>query len=100
MSSGFMFKNKDEQKQADSGYIIAHDYLEEQREKEANKGFTPEPVMAWINEDEYYEESHEDENISLFEKISKNISESKNDRLLAKIDKKFEKLERQKEKKL
>lgn len=98
MDSKFMQKNKNEQ---ENSYIIAHDYLKEQHEKEQNKGFTPEPYMPWINEEEYYESNtNGDEDISLLEKVSSHISRNKNDRVLAGIDKKFEKLEKKKEKKL
>lgn len=98
MSSGLIHKNKNEQ-QMENGYVIAHDYLEEQREKEQHKGFTPDPVMAWINEDEYYEsETSEGENLSMFERMGKKISKSRNDRILANIEKKFEKFDRQREK--
>lgn len=98
MDSKFMHKNKNGQ---ENSYIIAHDYLNEQREKEQNKGFTSDPYMPWINEEEYYESnSNGDENISVLEKVSTYISQSKNDRVLAGIDKKFEKLERKREKKL
>ena len=98
MDSKFLHRNKNVQ---ENGYIVAHDYLKEQREKEQNKGFTPEPYMPWINEEEYYESnSNGDENISVFEKVSTYISRSKNDRILAGIDKKFEKLEKKREREL
>ena len=42
MDSKFMHKNKNGQ---ENSYIIAHDYLNEQREKEQNKGFTSDPYM-------------------------------------------------------
>lgn len=97
MGNGNENTGMNEQKQRKSQQIVIQDYVQKIRTIEESRYNAFEPAGLVYEEDSEYE-STEYESFSMYEDTEQMMSESRNDRILADIDKKIEVQERKKAK--